>query len=168
MGSFSWLKADNLTRVANIVEGAPFKLLIPKEFGGGFIKDHYQDYGYIGTKEDGSPKYDMYELLAFWNAGMQNRTYTKRGNDGDANVTYKDDIIKDRLWWNGEFPLLKEIDEHTDHNRCIGIDIGCYDNEIDLLEYPLKLVSASYKGTYEECEGVSYNDPYQGFYPMYR
>lgn len=168
MGSFSWLKADTLTKVANIVEGAPFKLLIPKEFGGGFIKDHYQDYGYLGTKEDGSPKYDMYELLAFWNAGMQYRLYRNRSNEGDANPYYPGGVVQDRLRWDGEFPFLKEIDEHTDHNRCVGIDIGCYDNEIDLLEYPLKLVSASYKGTYEDCDGVSYNDPNQGFYPMYR
>ena len=33
----------------------------------GRIKDKYQDYGRLGTKEDGSPKYDMYEVLAFWN-----------------------------------------------------------------------------------------------------
>ena len=35
------------------------------------------------------------------------------------------------------------------------------------LKYPLKLVSASYKGTYEECEGRSYGDPNQGFYKTY-
>lgn len=34
MGSFTWLKADKLTRVANITYGKPFKFLIPKEFGG--------------------------------------------------------------------------------------------------------------------------------------
>ena len=45
MGSFSWMKADTLTNTANILEGAAFKFLIPKEYGGGFIKDHYQDYG---------------------------------------------------------------------------------------------------------------------------
>ena len=148
MGSFSWLKADKLTRVANIVWGAPFKFLIPEEFGGGFIKDHYQDYGYLGTKEDGSPKYDMYELLAFWNAEDKN--------------------IKDKLMWDGDFPMLKEIDQYTMKNRLKGIEIGCYDNEINSLKYPHKLVSASYKGTYEECEGRSYNDPEQGFVPLYR
>lgn len=78
MGSFSWLKADELTRVKNVAYGKPFKLLIPKEFGGGFIKDHYQDYGYLGTNADGEPKYDMFELLAFWNAHMQMRRYTQR------------------------------------------------------------------------------------------
>ena len=48
MGCFSWLKADKLTKVANVVEDKPFKFLIPQEFGGGFIKDHYQGYGYLG------------------------------------------------------------------------------------------------------------------------
>jgi hypothetical protein len=96
----------------------------------------------------------MYELLAFWNA--------------DKKMPFESDTVKDHLQWNGDFPLLKEIDEHTDDNRSIGIDIGCYDGQIDRLKYPLKLVSTSYKGTYEECKGRSYNDPEQGFYPVKR
>lgn len=52
-------------------------------------------------------------------------------------------------------------------NRCKGIDIGCYDKDIDKLKYPLKLVSASYNGTYEDCENKSYGDPNQGFYKTY-
>lgn len=152
MGSFSWLKADNLTRVKNIAYNKPFKFLIPKEFGGGFIKEHYQDYGDLGMKDNGNPKYDMYELLAFWNSDM----------------SYKDGTVRDYLQYDGEFPLMKEVDRFTDNNRCIGIDIGCYDYQIDKLKYPLKLVSASYNGTYEECEGKSYGDPDQGFYETYR
>lgn len=167
MGSFSWLKADNLTQIVNVYYNSSFKCLIPKEFGGGFIKDHYQDYGYLGTKEDGSPKYDMYELLAFWNAHMKMPTYTNRNNDSH-NVTYDGSLVRDHLKWDGEFPLLKEIDQYTNKNREIGIDIGCYDCEIDLLDFPLKLVSASYKGTYEECDGKSYGDPDQGFCPVKR
>lgn len=142
MGSFSWLKADNLTKVSNVAYGNLFKFLIPKEFGGGSIKDHYQDYGYLGTKEDGSPKYDMYELLAFWN---------------------KDLLENEELKYDGEFPLMKEIDKYTNDNRSLGIDIGCYDNQIDKLKYPLKLVSASYNGTYEDLKTYSYGDPNQGF-----
>ena len=147
MGSFSWLKADDLTKVANIVCDKPFKFLIPKEFGGGFIKDYYQDYGYLGTKEDGTPKYDMYELLAFWNY----------------------EVTKEHLKYDGlELPKMKEIDEHTNHNRRIGINIGCCDNQIDKLKYPLKLVSASYKGSYEDLDNRSYGDPNQGFGEIYR
>lgn len=152
MGSFSWLKADKLTMVKNVAYKKPFKFLIPMEFGGGYIKDHYQDYGYLGTKEDGSEKYDMYELLAFWNSDMP----------------YKNGTVRDYLRYDGEFPLMKEIGKYTDDNRIIGIDIGCYDFQIDKLKYPLKLVSASYKGTYEDCKGKSYGDPDQGFYETYR
>ncbi len=152
MGSFSWLKADKLTNVANIVDDKPFKCLIPAEFGGGFVRDSYQDYGYLGVKPDGTPKYDMYELLAFWNA---------------------DESILSQLNWPGKdegapAPMMKEIDEFTGKNRNVGIDIGCYDDQIDRLRYPLKLVSASYTGTYEECEGRSYGDPNQGWTAIYR
>jgi hypothetical protein len=86
MGSFSWNKADKLTNTENVAYDRPFKFLIPKEFGGGFIKDYYQDYGYLGTKDDGEPKFDMYELLAFWNKAED-------------------------LKFDGERPLMKEIDD---------------------------------------------------------
>lgn len=143
MGSFSWNKADNLTQVENVACGKTFKFLIPKEFGGGFIKDKYQDYGYLGTNENGEPKYDMYELLAFWNNA-------------------------EGLLYDGERPLMKEIDQYTDKNRSKGISIGCYDEEILRLKYPLKLVSSSYKGTYEDLETCSLGDPDQGFFPRKR
>ena len=150
MGSFSWLKADNLTKIANVQYGAPFKFLIPEEFGGGYIKDYYQDYGYLGTKEDGTPKYDMYELLAFWNHEIV--------EEYGYELQYDEE----------EMPMMKEIDQHTFYNRNVGINIGCYDKQIDRLKYPLKLVSCSYKGSYEDCEGRSYNDPAQGSYPLTR
>ena len=143
MGSFSWLKADKGTKVKNIAYGKSFKFLIPEEFGGGFIKDKYQDYGLLGTKENGKPKYDMYELLAFWN-----------NTEG--------------LQYNGEYPLMKEIDEFTEENRRFGIGIGCYDEEILQLKYPLKLVSASCKLTYEEVKSPSLGDPDQGFHETKR
>ena len=147
MGSFSWLKADKLTKVNNIAYGKPFKFLIPKKFGGGFIKDIYQDYGYLGQKENGQPKYDMHEILAFWNY----------------------EVTGDELLYDGEFlPKMKEIDGYTRKNRGLGIEIGCYDSQIDRLKYPLKLVSCSYKGTYEDLETYSYSDPNQGFYVTYR
>lgn len=160
MGSFSWLKADNLTKVANIAYGQPFKFLIPKEFGGGFIKDRYQDYGYLGDGE----KYDMYEILAFWN---HEQIKAKYGEDLKSNPDfYEMDVVLKHgkgLRYDGEMPLMKEIDKHTDHNRGLGIHIGCYDNQIDKLKYPLKLVSCSYKGTYEDLDTPSYGDPNQGW-----
>lgn len=151
MGSFSWLKADDLTNIENIAYGASFKFLIPKEFGGGFIKDKYQDYGYLGRKDDGTPKYDMYELLAFWNGEM---------------VYDSENLVKDKLLYDeskDNIPTMKEIDKYTDKNRSIGIDIGCYRDEINKLKYPLKLVSPSFNGCYEDLNKPSYRDPNQGF-----
>ena len=152
MGSFSWLRANVDTEKANIAEGDKFACLIPKEFGGGYIEDTYQDYGNLGIKEDGSPKYDLYELLAFWN---NDRPYFHGAGK----------TVKDNLHYNGDFPNLKEIDEFTDANRSIGIDIGCYDREIDRLKYPLKLVNVSYakNHTYEDCPYKSFGDIEQGF-----
>lgn len=152
MGSFSWLRANVDTEKANIACGDKFACLIPKEFGGGYIEDIYQDYGNLGIKEDESPKYDLYELLAFWN---KDRSYP-------YGVGKK---VEDNLHYNGDFPKLKEIDEFTDANRNIGIDIGCYDREIDRLKYPLKLVSVSYakNHTYEDCPYKSFRDTEQGF-----
>ena len=143
MGSFSWNKADKLTKVENIAYGKPFKFLIPKEFGGGFIKDYYQDYGYLGVKDNGTPKYDMYELLAIWN-------------------------YPERCRFEIPFNNIKTIDKYTVINRNVGIDIGCYDKDIDNLKYPLKLVSASFKGTYEDLDNPSYGDPDQGFFERKR
>lgn len=150
MGSFSWLRANVDVKIVNILEGDKIACLIPKEFGGGYIEDTYQDYGNLGTKEDGSPKYDLYELLAFWN----------------KDAKYGEKTIGDYLKYGGEFPNLKETDEFTDANRGIGIDIGCYDREIDRLKYPLKLVSVSYakNHTYEDCPYKSFRDTEQGFY----
>jgi hypothetical protein len=143
MGSFSWNKADKLTSIENVAYGTSFKFLIPKEFGGKFIKDKYQDYGYLGTKENVGPKYDMYELLAFWNKA-------------------------EGLKYNGDYPLMKEIDDYTDNNRRLGIDIGCCDGQMSKLKYPLKLVSASFKETYEDLETCSFDDPDQGFFSRKR
>ena len=143
MGSFSWNKADSLTQIENVAYGSVFKFLIPKEFGGGFIKEKYQDYGYLGTKPDGEPQFDMYELLALWNEPHSCK-------------------------YDGEFNSLKEIDEYTDENRGYGIDIGCYNKEVDRLRYPLKLVSASFNGTYEDLDTPSYGDPDQGFFERKR
>lgn len=153
MGSFSWLRANVDTEKANIACGDKFACLIPKEFGGGYIEDTYQDYGNLGTKEDGRPKYDLYELLAFWN------------NDSPY-FHGAGETVKDNLHYNGDFPNLKEIDEFTNANRSIGIDIGCYDREIDRLKYPLKLVSVSYakNHTYEDCPYKSFGDIEQGFH----
>ena len=146
MGSFSWLRADRTTKRSNLVDGDRYKILIPLEFGGGFIKDTYFDYGYVFYDTDHEA--DLYGILAYWNK-CEGMIF-----DGDEYPSTMKDILE-----RGKTCLQS--------NRCKGIDIGCYDEEIDRLKYPLKLVSASYKGTYEECEGRSYGDPNQGFFRTY-
>lgn len=145
MGIYSWTKADvNNTKIANVLHGAPFKLLIPAKFGGGYIKDHYLICGKISDGKGN--QYDIYELLAFWNAHMP----------------YKGKTVGDYLMHDaGQIPM-KPVDIFTSTNRRIGIAIAGYDDQMDALAFPLKIVSWSYKGTYEDCPTCSYSDPNQG------
>ena len=148
MGSFSWTRADKTTKRSNLTDGDSYKILIPQEFGGGFIKDIYCDCGYVFEYDDTKENADLYGILAYWNK-CDGMIY-----DGEEYPSTMKDILE-----RGQTCLLS--------NRCKGIDIGCYDEQIDKLKYPLKLVSASYKGTYEECDMRSYGDPEQGFYKTY-
>ncbi len=45
---------------------------------------------------------------------------------------------------------------HTDFNRSIGIDIGCYDNQMRQLKYPLKITVEPMK--YEDCVDISISE----------
>ena len=148
MGSFSWLRADKTTKRNNLTEGDRYKILIPQEFGGGYIKDTYYDYGYVFYDDDTKENADLYGILAYWNK-CEGMIF-----DGEEYPSTMQDILE----------RGRTCDQN---NRCKGIDIGCYGEQIDKLKYPLKLVSASYKGTYEECDMRSYNDPNQGFYKTY-
>jgi hypothetical protein len=150
MGSFSWMRADMTTQRANLTMGDAYKILVPQEFGGGYIKDRYWDYGYVnkdgksvyvdgnGNRYPLTKEHDLYGILAMWNK---------------SDMSMKD--------------ILEYIDTCEQDLRCEGIDIGCYPWQINNSKYPLKLVSARYKGTYEECDMVSYGDPEQGFCKTY-
>ena len=176
MGSFSWTRADIATDRSNFTDDDMYKLLIPKEFGGGYITDIYWDYGYLfhineenshdDTEEpyyslcgytDGNGKFyshkdfpvnDLYGILAYWN----NNEYLEFEGD-----TAPKTIIE----------ILKRGKTCDYNNRGAGIDVGCYTNQIDKLKFPLKMVSMSYTGTYEDCPAKSYGDPNQGFDKYY-
>lgn len=51
MGSFSWIRAEHTTDRANLTIGDRFKVLVPQEFGGGYILDTYFDYGQLFVDE---------------------------------------------------------------------------------------------------------------------
>ena len=166
MGSFSWTRAEATTRRSNLTNGDRYKILVPKEFGGGYIKDIYYDYGEVfsyrewdpaaadsayyryidgnGTVHDAYPVSDLYGILAYWN------NCSDLSFDGESRPQTMDEI------------LLRGR-TYAQDNRVAGIHIGCYADNIDALKFPLKLVSPSYKGTYEDCRGRSYGDPNQGF-----
>ena len=57
MGSFSFTRADLCTRRSNFIEGDKYKMLIPKEFGGGYIIDTYFDYGKVFYEPEWGAKY---------------------------------------------------------------------------------------------------------------
>lgn len=148
MGSFSWLRADRESDRNNLTDGDMYKILIPQEFGGGYILDTYYDCGYVFEYDDTRDTADLYGILAYWNK-CEGMIF-----DGDEYPSTMKDILE-----RGHTRLQD--------NRCKGIEIGCYNRQIDKLKYPLKLVSVEYNGTYEECEMVSYGDPSQGFYATY-
>ncbi len=202
MGTFSFFKADGLTRVANIVEGRPFKFLIPKEFGGGYILEKYQGYGYVGKTWIGVPRQDMFELLAIWNAHHPNqeahlRAYNNVLQNDEYDIPPKQDgqcmddyVYQIAYQFGGHFwsdddavrhdihgardyysclDAKKCIDDKTYHNHNLGLQMGRHPHQIENLRYPLKLVIASYKGTYEDCENYSLpDDQSHGLWPIYR
>ncbi|MBO5435380.1 hypothetical protein J6A31_06150 [bacterium] len=160
MGSFSFTRAEHTTQRANISWGDKYKILVPKEFGGGYIVDQYSDYGnifednrvgkYVDAKGTIYPSFlfninDLMGILSYWN----NCPNLKPSSDSMP-VTMLD--------------ILKYGDTCRIENRLGGIDLfnsgENYDNNV---KYPLKLVSMSYKFSYEDCVGKSYNDPHQGF-----
>lgn len=163
MGEFSWTKADiHHTKIANIMYEAPFKFLIPAAYGGGHIKSNYEGHGKLHNGMNATA-YDMFELLAFWNHEMPlTEEIISRASLMGIKPRDTDKTIGDMLRYEGEFTGMKQEDANTLRNRRIGILIGTYDDEVDELAYPLKLVSASCITTYEACEERSYTDPNQG------
>lgn len=121
MGQFSWLDCKTQEQIFDNEYRDVF-LLVPKEFGGGHIKEEcYDGYGRFGG-------YDAYALLAQWNKPLR--------------------CIGD-----------------PEHDRLIGIDIGCYDDQMARLKYPLK-ITYDKDAVYEEC-GISFGDPNQGWHMEY-
>lgn len=121
MGFFSWKTSDTNKSISNRYSsrGAlKVYVLIPQEFGGGFIEeDNYEGYGIFGDK-------DVYALVAQWNSPNK---------------------------CNGD----------VEHDRNIGINIACEDEDNASLKYPIKITE--YPCQYEHAE-PSVNCEDQGFF----
>ena len=145
MGSFSWMFASkSKCEYANFCDGDRIKVLIPKEYGGSSIIGEYQDYGRVRT--DNGEVYDLYELLAVWNIDHFRLHLSNPESFSKTTGQKMDDGGQD-----------------TDYNRYKGITYGCYDRDINRLEFPLKIVSPAADLEYEQVKGKSYGDPEQGF-----
>lgn len=153
MGSFTWLRADkNISKneQANICYGEKIKVLIPKEFGGGYIEGEYLDYGLV-EETDGN-QYDLYELVAIWNSPELRNKLVELGYQ---NVNLKA-VGKKGL-------LDSRISRISSIIRSYGIMIACYDEDQAKIKFPLKLVDKKTQITYEDCKYFSIGDPEQGF-----
>ena len=146
MGSFSFMYADGgKNNQANMLPGDKVRVLVPELFGGGSLNGVYDDYGEVST-DDGDV--DFYELLALWNSAEL--------VDAAVNLLGFDEEEARVKFMGGAF---------TRFARNVGIRIGCYDDDMVRLQYPLRVVpienaSASYK----TVQGISVGDPNQGFY----
>lgn len=147
MGSFSFIRAD-VKGSANILYGDTVKLLIPIEFGGGYIKGKYVDYGRIN--ENGI-EYDIYELAGIWNSpkilkALKGLFSNPARKQSDTNI------------WNCDNER-----NLTDVIRNVGIDLTVYDEDHAKAKYPIKIVGENVDTTYEQCYRISFTDPTQGF-----
>ena len=145
MGSFSFIRAD-VKGSANILYGDTVKLLIPIEFGGGYIKGEYVDYGRIN--ENGI-EYDIYELAGIWNSPK----ILKALKGLFSNPARKQSDI----WDNNNEKNLTDVIRH------VGIDFTVYDEDHAKAKYPIKIVGENVDTTYEQCYRISFTDPTQGF-----
>lgn len=164
MGQFSWLDCIDKTQILDDVI-ADVYVLVPKEFGGGHIKETYYDgYGNFGG-------HDIYDLVADWNKEYVTHheiedvlTHSWRREDIEWYLEgLKRQVRKcERLM---DFQRLSDEDMKLkygkDYKRNIGIDISCYDKQNAALKYPIK-ITHNPDVIYEECE-PSKKDPNQGW-----
>lgn len=146
MGSFSFMYADGgKNNQANILPGDDVRVLVPALFGGGSLDGTYEDYGVVSTDDGGV---DVYELLALWNSAEL--------VDVAVNLLGLDEEEARVKFMGGAF---------TRFARNVGIRIGCYDDDMVRLQYPLRVVPIENdSASYETVGGVSVGDPNQGFY----
>lgn len=138
MGQFSWLDCKTKEQILDNVRRDVY-VLVPKEFGGGHIKEEcYDGYGRFG-------KHDIYDLVVDWNR------------------EYLEEYRKDNSFKCDWLQKVESVEEAFDRyeKRDIGISIACYNEDNARIKYPIKITHDA-DAIYEECE-PSLSDPNQGW-----
>lgn len=139
MGQFSWLDCLTGEQIIDDKERDVY-VLVPKEFGGGHIKETcYDGYGNFGG-------HDIYDLVVDWNKDYLD-CVDKQTWQCDWVKTIEDDLIRVE---NGQL-----------EKRHVGIGLACYDKDNARLRFPIK-ITHNPKAVYEMCE-PSKSDPNQGW-----
>lgn len=139
MGSFSFMKANDVSVGVqnNFIPGDSIRILVPKEWGGGYEDALYCDYGIVEFND--GMRTDLYDLIHHWNTA----------------TPCADSIM--------------QVDDFTDANRILGIEMACLDGDHILLKFPLKFVSPdSGISSYEDTKGFSLCDSNQGIIKEYQ
>ena len=167
MGEFSWLDCKTGEQVLSRVRRDVY-VLVPKEFGGGHIVEScYDGYGVFGGE-------DVYALAATWNKGTATRENMREprreewgeGEDAQrwfesAHRRFEANAERLEMFKNG-VPEEAMRDLYGDGwLRSIGIDIACYDDQNEALEYSIK-ITYDQEAVYEDCN-PSRSDPDQGW-----
>ena len=164
MGQFSWLDCRTGEQVLDDVERDVY-VLVPKEFGGGHIKETcYDGYGNFGG-------HDIYDLVAEWNKDYLSEEYLEKPTldmyGGDEKY-YQAALRRNQIAVNKIEDFKAGMNDaymtmvYGDYwKRMIGIDIACYDEQNASLKYPIK-ITHDQNAVYEECE-PSLSDPNQGW-----
>lgn len=160
MGQFSWISCDEEERILNGVMRDVY-VLIPKEFGGGHIKETcYEGYGVFDSK-------DIYELVAEWNKDYLDIVF-RHPNWHASLDQFGIREIMEFYMKNDEKSTQSFVDAScenafvkTEWKRLIGIAIACYDEDNMRLAYPIKIAHDE-SSVYEDFL-PSMSDPDQGF-----
>ncbi len=185
MGCFSWMFCDkqnkkplNMGMAGNII--CPDGMFIHTEV--------YEGYGCFGSRDD----VDVYDLVADWNRQflIEHPDYEIPQFTRSWNEEFKDWLydppkkVSEFQWWPAYSDLNmshKDIENYMRQEkgnqfweyRYIGIDIACYDAQNEILPYPIKIVSETYRKRFEKPGKAtpehykelpaSEGDPNQGF-----
>jgi len=152
MGQFSWLDCKTNEQILDDVERDVY-VLVPREFGGGHIKETcYDGYGNFGG-------HDIYDLVVDWNKKylkhIVKEINTWKCDWDERSIEVLNDFLHGReavFLNNGNWKMEK---------RHFGITLACYDEDNTRLRYPIKITHDK-NAVYEWCP-PSKSDPNQGW-----